>query len=353
MTAAEHERFPRGRRACARSRAGAARLAAQGVLALCTALASCATLPEPPATTFRIEVHPLETRTIATSDILRGASEGKPVTIAAALRLPFAPPGRLPAVVFLHGDAGAVAGQPLWIEALLAQGVAVLSVDSFSGRGAIAPDAELTSLRTPVGPFSRVVDAERALALLASHPRIDPARIALMGESSGGYTTLLASQSRFAHAYGQAGLRYAAYIALYPPCNVELAGDTELEPGPVRVFAGLADVVTSAEACRGYVDRLRAAGRDAAFVGYANAPHGFDGPDAWPRQQIEGLPTFARCRVRETADHALVNADTGRAPTPADACVGHGIVGGPDPQARVAVRRAVDELLRAVLVAPR
>jgi dienelactone hydrolase len=331
-----------------RERVGAWRRRAGG-LALAGLTACASPPPEPPATAFRIEVHPLSTLTLATPDILRGRTDGAPVTIAAELRLPFAAATRLPAVVFLHGDAGAVSNQPPWIEVLLAQGIAVLTVDSFSGRGAIASDATLTSMRPPIGAISRVVDAERALALLAAHPRIDVTRVALVGASSGGYTTLLAAQSRFAGTWGPAGLRYVAYVALYPPCNVEIAGDTVLEPGPVRVFHGLADVVTSPDACRAYVERLRGAGRDAAFVGFANALHGFDGPDAWPRQDLPQLPTFARCRLRESDDHTLVNADTGGPPAPGDACVGRGIAAGPDPQARRAVQRAVTELLRGVL----
>ena len=323
------------------------------LIALLAGVAAGCASPAPPASesapAFRIEVHPLATVTLTTPEILRGRTDGPPATIAAELRLPFAAPGRLPAVVFLHGDAGAIAEQPPWIDALVARGFAVLTVDSFTGRGAIAPDAALTSLRPPVGPFSRVPDAQRALALVAAHPRIDTNRIALMGASSGGLTTLLTAQQRFARTWGRPDLRYAAFISLYPPCNAEIADDTVLDAAPVRVFHGLADVVTSPDACRAYVERLRAAGRDAVFVGYASAPHGFDGPDAWPRQEIADIPTFGRCRLRESEEHTLVNTDTGRAPAMADACVGRGIVGGPDPVARRAVHQAVVEFLSAVL----
>ena len=82
---------------------------------LCLALVAAAALlvatqpawSAPPA--VRIEVHPLATLTPTRSQLLDGISEGSAAaTIAGELRLPAVAAARLPAVLMLHGDAGAV-----------------------------------------------------------------------------------------------------------------------------------------------------------------------------------------------------------------------------------------------------
>ena len=318
---------------------------------LCLALVAAAALlvatrpawSAPPA--VRIEVHPLATLTPTRSQLLAGISEGSAAaTIAGELRLPAVAAARLPAVLMLHGDAGAVVNQVVWIEELNALGIAVFTLDSFSGRGAVAPSASLTSMPSSVGGLGRIVDAERALALLSKHPRIDPSRIAVMGFSSGGRTVLGAAQTRFATAFGTPGLRFAAYIALYPGFNDQLIGDTASEPGPHRIFIGEADVVTAADACVRYAARLREAGADIAVATFAGAHHGFDSA-APGLTRIADFSTAARCNLREVSRGTIVNIDTGKPLAEGDACFDKGLVAGRDAAADSATKGAVKALL--------
>jgi acetyl esterase/lipase len=55
-------------------------------------------------------------------------------------------------------------------------------------------------------------DAYRALKLLATHPRIDPARITVMGFSKGGGVVLYAALTRFQRLQGSANTRFAHHI---------------------------------------------------------------------------------------------------------------------------------------------
>ena len=75
------------------------------------------------APSFRIEVHSLQTLTPTRPQLLAGTPEGAAsATIAGELRLPFVAAKRVPAVLMLHGDAGAVANQVAWIEEMNAIG---------------------------------------------------------------------------------------------------------------------------------------------------------------------------------------------------------------------------------------
>ena len=313
-------------------------------LAALLGIAAAAAQAASPA--FRIEVHSLPTLTLTRAQLLGGTQEGAATaTIAGELSIPFVPAARMPAVVLLHGDAGAIANQVVWREELNALGIAVFTLDSFSGRGAVATGASLMTMPDSIGRLGRIVDAERALALLAKHPRIDPARIAVMGFSSGGGTVLGVAQSRFASAFGTPGLRFAAYIALYPDCNARLVGDTKSEPGPQRIFIGKEDVLTSAAACARYAERLHAAGNDVSSTAFAGAHHGFDNVSNPDMIRIADVPSGADCNLEETAAGELVNVDTRRPLTLADKCIGKGLVAGYDPAADAATKAAVKALL--------
>ena len=310
------------------------------LLALCSLVVAGAAAAAAPA--FRVEVHVLPTVTLTRVQLLAGRLEGAATaTIAGELRLPFVSADRMPAVLMLHGDAGAIANQVVWTDELNAIGIAVFTLDSFSGRGAIARGPSLATMPPSVGGAARIVDAERALAFLARHPRVDPARIAVMGFSSGGRTALVAAQTRFASAFGAPGVGFAAYIALYPDCNVRLLDETKLEPGPQRIFIGAADVLTAADACVDYGERLRRAGADITVTTFAGAHHGFDNVSNPGLTRIAEYESAARCRLEERGAGAIVNVDTGKELTDGDACITRGLVAGYDRDADASTRAAV------------
>ncbi len=281
------------------------RSALAGITILAGVAASVHADAAPP--TYRVEVHTVATLTSA--QVRAGQQDGAATMIAGQLRLPFGGAQRLPAVLMLHGDAGVLAAQVVWTDEMNALGIAVFTLDSFTARGAVATGASLATMPGSVSSMARIVDAERALALLPAHPRIDPARIAVMGLSSGGRTAMLLAQTRFASRYGRPGAGFAAYVALYPDCNVHLRGDTRVEPGPQRVFIGEADVLTDAGACRRYVERLKTAGADVAIATYPGAHHAFDSRMGAELVRIPGVPIAARCNLEETAAGGIVNVD--------------------------------------------
>src|SRR5262249_53632315 len=106
-------------------------------------------------------------------------------------------------------------------------GIASFLVDSFSGRGIVSTSTNQALL----GRLNMVLDAYRAFDVLANHSRIDPGRIAVMGFSRGGQSTLYSSMKRFQQMWNPRAA-FAAYIPLYASCSTTFIGDTDLSPRP-------------------------------------------------------------------------------------------------------------------------
>ena len=136
--------------------------------------------------------------TVDEEDFLRGRASGTPVTITGELRLPTTGAERVPAVVLVHGCSGLTAATDGWVRELPRFGIATFLVDSFTGRNI----RQVCTGRDRITTGSRVIDAYRALGLLATHPRIDAERIAMMGFSQGGRVALWTALTRFQEAWG-------------------------------------------------------------------------------------------------------------------------------------------------------
>ena len=250
-------------------------------------------------------------------------------TVTGDLSLPADAADRVPAVIVLHSCSGTTPHLVDWAAALNRMGFAALVLDSFTARGV----TEICTGRTPVSIGSRLADAHRALALLASHSRVDPRRIAALGFSHGGWVALWASQTRIERRFLRGHVDFAAYAAFYPAaCNVRLLGETDMAPGPVRIFHGTADDWTPIAHCREWVARRQAAGRDVSLVAYESAMHAFDVPFFAPPRRWSGIFNAGACLVTEQPDQTFVT-DDGRPLTAASPCVTRGATLGYDARA--------------------
>ena len=160
----------------------------------------------------------------------------------------------------------------MWAQALNKAGFAVFVLDSFAGRGIASTVADQGRLSS----YTMMSDAYAALGLLAKHPRVDPAKIAVMGFSKGAIPSLYASMRRFQSAYAPEGASFAAYIGFYTPCNIAMIGDEEVSAKPIRLYHGIADDWVPIGPCRDYVARLKKAGANIDLVEYPGATHAFD-----------------------------------------------------------------------------
>jgi dienelactone hydrolase len=232
-----------------------------------------------------------------------------------------------------------------WVQDFNSMGVATFVIDSFTARHITSTVNDQAQL----GRLATIVDAYRALDLLARHPRIDPTRIAVMGFSRGGQAALYAGVRRFQRMHGVAGQEFAAYIALYPDCVTTYQSDTEITDRPIRIFHGTLDNYNPVAACKPYVERLRAQGKDVQLTEYAGAGHVFDGQTLKKPVKLEKAQTTRQCQLAEAQDGLIINAQTKQAFTYADPCVEYGPTIAYDEKAYTEARRAVREFVTSTL----
>ncbi|TCF98365.1 carboxymethylenebutenolidase [Paraburkholderia strydomiana] len=298
------------------------------------------------AQTARMEVISFESVTLTDQEFLSGREDGKRATVAGELRLPRAGTERFPLVILLHGSGGIGGNVADWEQEFLAMGVATFVIDSFTGRGITSTVNDQAQL----GRLAQTEDAYRALALLAKHPRIDPARVMLMGFSRGGQNALYAGLTRFQRMHASAsGPHFAAYVAFYPDCSYTYRDDEDIAAKPVRIFHGSADNYNSVAPCRAYVERTRAKGRDIQLTEYPEANHFFDARAFRQPVTLQQAQTGRNCQWDEEENGQLINAKTRQPYTYSDACVERGATLAYDEKAATEAKKAVREFVTVTL----
>jgi len=217
------------------------------------------------------------------SDISR-----QPVTLAGLLSRPPGE-GALPAAVLMHGcgglltPSGAVVSRFRdWAELISAAGYVVLLVDSFNPRG-IAQECTLSP--QPISPtLDRPGDARGALAYLQQQTFVDAGRIALIGWSNGGASTLATivgplSDGGPAVTTLAGAPWFAAAVAFYPGCLVASRASRVASSAPLLILQGEADDWTPAEPCRRLVERAVDSPYPIELQLYPGAYHDFDAAD--------------------------------------------------------------------------
>lgn len=294
----------------------------------------------------RIEVHPFQSLTLTDQEFLTG-KQGKSVMIAGELRLPKAGTDRLSTVVLVHGSGGVGGNIDDWAQFFNSMGVATFILDGFTGRGL----TNTINDQSQLGRLTMIVDAYRALELLARHPRVEPRRIALMGVSRGGKVTLDASLRRFQRLYGPKDASFALYLPFYPDCSTTYAQDEDVVDRPIRVFHGASDDWSPVSPCRDYVERLRKSGKDVRLTEYAGAGHFFDATVFKSPLRLPQAQTLRHCRLAEVAEGRIVNAETRQPFSYDDPCVERGTTLAYDAPAHADAQRSVAELVKMVLMA--
>lgn len=194
--------------------------------------------------------------------------------------------GPFPAVVLLHGCSGLFSGSTgekfsarhaEWADRLHGEGYVVLLPDSFNPRGL----REICTLkdRPILATRERTRDAYGALFFLQSLPVVRADRIAVMGWSHGGQTTLatITPQSPGRpKSFPQGDFRAA--VAFYPGCTTARNNNYGARASTL-VLVGEADDWTPAAPCAEMVEAARGRGEAMTIIRYPGAYHDFDAPN--------------------------------------------------------------------------
>src|SRR6516162_5143430 len=138
-----------------------------------------------------------------------------------------------------------------------------LAIDSLEPRG-------IASRCGGGGSLDQAFDAYAALRYLSQLDFVDPARVAVLGQSMGGLAVLNAVDRDLAAQYFNE--RFRAAIAYYPGCGIAAASMT----APTLVLIGEADDSSPAERCRQMVAHSRSGSATIALTVYPGAYHAFD-----------------------------------------------------------------------------
>jgi dienelactone hydrolase len=226
------------------------------------------------------------------------SADGKTTLVGYVFKPEVPHPARTPAVVMMHGRAGAYSSaangvydastlskrHQEWGHLWAQQGYLAILVDGFGPRGYphgfprfsydSRPD-ELSEVTV------RPLDAYGALAYLRTRTDVVADRVALQGWSNGGSATL-ATMSVTAPGIVKPtpATGFRAGLVFYPACGLKGQFPDGVKPyAPVRVLQGSADEEVSPKRCADLVTKSQAIGGDVQFQLYPNATHDFDDPN--------------------------------------------------------------------------
>ena len=196
-------------------------------------------------------------------------------------------PGKVPAMVVLHGSGGpnhTTATE--WAQWLRAQGVATFLVDSFTGRAIVNTVSDQSQLSIPASGLDALV----ALKVLGKHPRIDRNRIGVIGFSRGGAGAQIASFEVFRKGVMDDDLKFAVHLPFYGTCS--RVGKTT--GAPIVHFFGSDDDMYNETRCQWATEFTRKLGGNIELVIYKGARHGFDSNQVKPYLE-RSMVTVGKC----------------------------------------------------------
>ena len=219
------------------------------------------------------------------------------VTVRANLEFPVEARDRYPAVIVVHALGGYRDANEGYVAAELRKaGFATLTYDSFAARGTTGAAMSGSPGYLPAG----VADAYAALRRLASEPRIDADRIAIIGFSFGAEVAHITAFEQVRSALNPGTGRFAAQVPFYPTLTFGVIAERGAYTGsPVLMLLGGKDDNLPVAKVESYLAYARAAGNPAPIetVIYPGAYHAWTVPDQPALRFYPELVSTKKCPV--------------------------------------------------------
>ena len=213
---------------------------------------------------------------------------GSEATIKATLRTPDGG-GRFPALIIINSSAGPNDKiQQAFSRRLPGKGIATLELEVFSPRWLGALAGNQRAVYTGV----MAEDALNALKVLRGHPKIDAARIGIMGHSRGSkVATALTPFKSFLEFAGFTGQTFAFHIGLGNACDL-VPTDLATTGAPILLLTGEKDDIHYPQVCADFANDVVAKGGDFTNVFVPGASHSLTTDGQW----VDGAHTGKKCR---------------------------------------------------------
>jgi dienelactone hydrolase len=219
------------------------------------------------------------------------------VTVQANLGFPEEKKDRYPAVIVVHTLGGYRDANEGYVAAELRKsGFATLTYDSFVACGTTGAAMSASPGYLPAG----VADAYAALRRLASEPRIDTDRIAIIGFSFGAEVAHLTAFESIRSALNPGPGRFAAHVPFYPTLSFGVTAERGAYTGsPVLMLLGGKDDNLPVAKVESYLAYARAAGNPAPIdtVIYPGAYHAWTVPDLVTLRFYPELVSTKKCPI--------------------------------------------------------